>query len=60
MIPPSPWHAVEDKRTRRRFSMEMSPLYITFIVTLIVADVAFLGAVTLSYLRSGNGARRHD
>lgn len=40
--------------------MEMSPLYITFIVTLIAADVAFLGAVTLSYLRSGNGARRRD
>lgn len=40
--------------------MEMSPLYIAFIVTLIVADVAFLGAVTLSYLRSGNGVRRRD
>jgi len=38
--------------------MEMSPVYVAFILVLIVADVAFLGAVAVSHLRSGNARRR--
>jgi hypothetical protein len=38
--------------------MEMSPVHVGFILALIVADVAFLGAVAVSYLRAGRSRRR--
>jgi len=40
--------------------MEMPLVYTAFILALIVADVAFLGAVTVSYLRSAKTRRRRD